>query len=107
MSAEELASDVGIPELDDSAMLKWCVGLTKLHHLVRNVRLASWDMQTTSGMHRSSKKWASLEGDRARKIEAHHRSMSEMRKIYAGLNPTFIKFHNPIVPCAGIKTHWN
>ena len=77
MSVEEMASDVGIPELDDSAMLKWCDGLTELHHLVRNVRRASWDMQTTSGMHKkAAKKWASLEGDRARKIEAHHRSMS-------------------------------
>ena len=77
MSVEEMASDVGIPELDDSAMLKWCDGLTELHHLVRNVRRASWDVQTTSGMHKeAAKKWALLEGDRARKIEAHHRSMS-------------------------------
>ena len=77
MSVEEMASDVGIPELDDSAMLKWRDGLTELHHLVRNVRRASWDVQTTSGMHKeAAKKWALLEGDRARKIEAHHRSMS-------------------------------
>ena len=47
MSVEEMASDVGIPELDDSAMLKWRDGLTELHHLVRNVRRASWDVQTT------------------------------------------------------------
>ena len=77
MSVEEMASDVGIPELDDSAMLKWRDGLTELHHLVRNVRRASWDEQTTSGLHKeAAKKWALLEGDRARKIEAHHRSMS-------------------------------
>lgn len=77
ISVEEMASDVGIPELDDSAMLKWCDALTELHHLVRNVRRASWDEQTTSGMHKeAANKWASLEGDRARKIEAHHRSLS-------------------------------
>ena len=91
MSVEEMASDVGIPELDDSAMLKWFGGLTELHHLVRNVRRASWDVQKTSGMHKkAAKKWASLEGDRARKIEAHHRSMSgdeeDIRWIESNIN---------------------
>ena len=91
MSVEEMASDVGIPELDDSAMLKWFGGLMELHHLVRNVRRASWDVQKTTGMHKkAAKKWALLEGDRARKIEAHHRSMSgdeeDIRWIESNIN---------------------
>ncbi len=77
LSVEELSSDVGISELEDSAILKWSDGLTEPHHLVRNVRRASWDENTTFRMHKAAaRNWSSLNGLRARKLEAHHRSLS-------------------------------
>ena len=77
LHVEEMASDAGINELDDSAILKWSNGLTEPHHLVRNVRRASWDDQKTSRLHKdAAMTWSLLEGHRARKLEAHHRSMS-------------------------------
>ncbi|DAC45522.1 MAG TPA: ATP-binding protein, partial [Candidatus Thalassarchaeaceae archaeon] len=77
LRVEEMASEAGINELDDSAILKWSNGLTEPHHLVRNVRRASWDDQKTSRLHKdAAMTWSLLEGHRARKLEAYHRSMS-------------------------------
>jgi len=77
LEAEEMNSEAGISELDNSAVLKWSGGLMETHHLVRNVRMASFDEETMYSMHRiEAGKWSSKEGDRARKIEAYHRSMS-------------------------------
>ena len=77
LGADEMNSEVGIAELDNSAVLKWSDGLMETHHLVRNVRRASLDDETMSKMHRiEADKWSKKEGIRARKIEAYHRSMS-------------------------------
>ena len=52
------------------------MGLWKHTILSGNVRRGYIGIKQLLGMHTEAKKWASLEGDRARKIEAHHRSMS-------------------------------
>ena len=77
LRVKEMKFEEGVSELDDSAVLRWSNGLTEPHHLVRNVRRASWDKERTSSMHKSAARtWSSLQGVRARKFEAHHRSMS-------------------------------
>ena len=77
LGSEELNSEAGIAELDNSAVLKWSDELMETHHLVRNVRKATLDQETLSRMHHTeAKKWSAKEGERARKIEAYHRSMS-------------------------------
>ena len=77
LGSQELYSEAGIAELDNSAVLKWSDGLMETHHLVRNVRKATLDQKTLSRMHHTeAKKWSTREGGRARKIEAYHRSMS-------------------------------
>jgi len=77
LGSEELNSEAGIAELDNSAVLKWSDGLMETHHLVRNVRKATLEQETLSRMHHNeAKKWSAKEGERARKIEAYHRSMS-------------------------------
>ena len=63
----------------------------ELHFDTRGAPSPQTPTKKTSGMHKkAAEKWASLEGDRARMIEAHHRSMSgdeeDIRWIESNIN---------------------
>ena len=64
----------GIAELDDSAVLRWMQSLVEPHHLIRNVRRATVDEKIARELHtKAASIWSKREGNRARRIEAHHR----------------------------------
>ena len=74
LTAEEIFSQDGIVELDDSAVLRWMDGLIEPHHLIRNVRRANFEQETSRLLHaKCAEIWSQREGIRARRIEAHHR----------------------------------
>ena len=74
LSVEELSVADGIAELDDSAVLRWMQSLVEPHHLIRNVRRATVDEKIARELHTNAAGiWSKREGNRARRIEAHHR----------------------------------
>ena len=74
LSVEELSVADGIAELDDSAVLRWMQSLVEPHHLIRNVRRATVDEKIARELHtKAASIWSKREGNRARRIEAHHR----------------------------------
>ena len=74
LSVEELSVADGIAELDDSAVLRWMQSLVEPHHLIRNVRRATVDEKIARELHtKAAGIWSKREGNRARRIEAHHR----------------------------------
>jgi len=74
LSVEELSVADGIAELDDSAVLRWMQSLVEPHHLIRNVRRATIDEKISREFHtKAAGFWSKREGNRARRIEAHHR----------------------------------
>ena len=74
LSVEELSVADGIAELDDSAVLRWMQSLVEPHHLIRNVRRATVDEKISRELHtKAAGFWSKREGNRARRIEAHHR----------------------------------
>ncbi len=74
LEVEEMLDAEGAEELDDSAILRWAGSLVEPHHLVRNVRRASLSESGSEEIHsKLADMWASREGSRARRMEAHHR----------------------------------
>ncbi len=70
----EMGHEEGTSELDDSAVLRWSREAVEPHHLVRNVRRATWSEEEAAELHSAAaERWASVEGPRARRLEAHHR----------------------------------
>ena len=74
LEIQEMESEEGTWELDDSAVLRWKEGSVEPHHLVRNVRRASWTDEKAAAMHsEAAERWSGIGGARARRLEAHHR----------------------------------
>ncbi len=74
LAISELSEGEGSAELDEAAVLRWMESLVEPHHLIRNVRRATLEEQAAQNIHsRAAGFWASREGTRARRIEAHHR----------------------------------
>ena len=74
LEIQEMESEEGTLELDDSAVLRWKEGSVEPHHLVRNVRRASWTDEKAAAMHsEAAERWSGIGGARARRLEAHHR----------------------------------
>ena len=70
----EMLNEEGTSELDDSAVLRWSREAVEPHHLVRNVRRATWSEEEATKLHsEAAERWATIEGPRARRLEAHHR----------------------------------
>ncbi|MDP7002736.1 MAG: AAA family ATPase [Candidatus Thalassarchaeaceae archaeon] len=74
LSVDEMFEPEGAIELDESAILRWSHSTAEPHHLIRNVRRGTWSDASASEMHAEmAARWASREGTRARRMEAHHR----------------------------------
>lgn len=74
LEISEMASEEGTFELDESAVLRWSGEAVEPHHLVRNVRRASWSSERAATLHsEAAERWSGIEGARARRLEAHHR----------------------------------
>jgi len=74
LEISEMASEGGTRELDESAVLRWKRQAVEPHHLVRNVRRASWSSERAATLHsEAAERWSGIEGARARRLEAHHR----------------------------------
>ena len=74
LEISEMEGEEGTLELDDSAVLRWKGESVEPHHLVRNVRRASWTGEKAAAMHsEAAERWSVIEGTRARRLEAHHR----------------------------------
>ncbi|MDP7001273.1 MAG: AAA family ATPase [Candidatus Poseidoniaceae archaeon] len=82
---------VGI--LDDHALLRWSdldSSSVELQHLVRQVRRAMWDEETTRRVHtQAAERWAEHPESQARFIELHHRLEAEDDDV-----ATFLEFHS-------------
>ncbi len=74
LAISELSEEEGTAELDEAAILRWMESLVEPHHLIRNVRRATLEEDAAQDIHaRAAGLWASRDGTRARRIEAHHR----------------------------------
>jgi len=77
LKISEMSSHTGLSELDDSAILRWSFENVEPHHLIGNVRRASFGDNELSEKHlEMASIWASRKGNRARRIETFHRLSS-------------------------------
>lgn len=81
LTVEEMFEPEGTVELDESAILRWSKATIEPHHLIANVLRGSWNDDELSEMHsEKAAQWATREGIRARRMEAHHH-LSSARKV--------------------------